>query len=577
MIEFDIVLDKIGHLGRYQIMLCALTYWLGIPSGLHNLASVFYAPPIDYRCNVPPIDNATVYPNLNESDILNLTTPYKSGKYDTCERYGYDLSECDGTFDCVNKSSPAIKCDMGYWFDTTEFTSTIDTTWGMICDEKIISTAVTAFYFAGMWAGAIVFGYTSDLYGRRITMFLTNIGALVFGIATAFAPYFWLFAILRFFVAMFSHGSFLSMTVYVIEISGNKRTPTGIHAHTAFAVGYILASLFSYFLRDWRYFYLGISLTPIPYIFFHFLVPESPRWHFSNLRDDEGKELSHKFAKHNKKEIHNDVWEEAETGDVNKESLERKYAVTDLFKQPRMRLITCNVMFSWFVISLMYYGLSLNAGSLSGNIFLNNALNGVMEIFGYFIVVALMDRIGRRILLSGAYLLGGCACIGSMLCAQFADGNQAVITTGVTMAFIGKIGAGAGFGIIYNYTAELYPTVVRVNGLGVGSMAARWGSILSPFVILAQDYIPWFPSALFGFFGIIAGFLALLYPETNKKRMPQTLEEAELFYKGLLEEINEEKDDLSDISTVSGCENVSYQDYEEEKTDVLPGINSTKL
>lgn len=38
---------------------------------------------------------------------------------------------------------------------------------------------------------------------------------------------------------------------------------------------------------------------------------------------------------------------------------------------------------------------------------------------------------------------------------------SAVITTGVVMAFIGKIGAGAAFSIVYNYTAELYPTVIR--------------------------------------------------------------------------------------------------------------------
>lgn len=65
---------------------------------------------------------------------------------------------------------------------------------------------------------------------------------------------------------------FVFENISVMEITGKKRTLTGINAHSAFAVGYMLNSVFSYFLRDWRWFYFGISLTPIPYILFHFFV-----------------------------------------------------------------------------------------------------------------------------------------------------------------------------------------------------------------------------------------------------------------------------------------------------------------
>lgn len=49
MIEFDFVLNHIGHLGRYQVLLVFLVYWHGIPAGLHNIASVFYAAPVQFR------------------------------------------------------------------------------------------------------------------------------------------------------------------------------------------------------------------------------------------------------------------------------------------------------------------------------------------------------------------------------------------------------------------------------------------------------------------------------------------------------------------------------------------------
>ena len=40
---------------------------------------------------------------------------------------------------------------------------------------------------------------------------------------------------------------------------------------------------------------------------------------------------------------------------------------------------------------MVYYGLSLNAGSLAGDIFLNNALNGLLEIVGYIFVHLTID------------------------------------------------------------------------------------------------------------------------------------------------------------------------------------------
>ena len=38
----------------------------------------------------------------------------------------------------------------------------------------------------------------------------------------------------------------------------------------------------------------------------------------------------------------------------------------ELFRRPKMRWITLNMMFNWFVNSLVYYGLSLNSGALAG-------------------------------------------------------------------------------------------------------------------------------------------------------------------------------------------------------------------
>ena len=52
----------------------------------------------------------------------------------------------------------------------------------------------------------------------------------------------------------------------------------------------------------------------------------------------------------------------------------------------------------------------------------------------------------------------------------------------ITFAMIGKFCVTSSFGIIYVYSAEIYPTVVRNVGVGSSSMVGRIGSILAPFV-----------------------------------------------------------------------------------------------
>jgi len=533
MIDFDVILTKIGALGRYQTLLVVLVFYLAIPSGLHNVASVFYAANTEYSCNVPPLDNKTLYPSLTDEDIQNYTTPKNSeNSFDGCKRYGYDLETCvPPELTCVDKTAPVINCDKGYHFYFDEFDSTTLSEWDLVCGRSILSTMATSFFFAGMWFGAILFGYIGDRYGRKLTLLITTIGSVLCGVGVGLTPWFELFVVLRFLTAAFSHGGYLMMFVYVVEITGPKRNVTGIHSHSAFAIGYSLNSLFAYFLRDWRAFYIAISLTPLPYLIMHFFVPESPRWYFSNGRDEEGKKLAEVFAKRNGKILTEQDWQDATIDEKTVAGLNMKYSFLDLFKHKQMRSVILKMMFCWFATALVYYGLSLNAGSLSGNIFINNALNGCIELVAYFFVQYTIDILGRRVLLCSMFTLQGVSCILSTVLTELADGNEAMETAATVFAFVGKCGVSACFSIVYNYCAELFPTVVRGNALGVSSMASRWGSISSPYLIFLQDYVSWLPFTIFGAVALLAAFLTLFLPETKGVDMMQTMEEAENFYK----------------------------------------------
>ena len=61
--------------------------------------------------------------------------------------------------------------------------------------------------------------------------------------------------------------------------------------------------------------------------------------------------------------------------------------------------------------------LGLNAGSLAGDVFTNNALMGFFEIIAHCVAPLIMDMkyLGRRGALSLMFFIGGISCLGSLL------------------------------------------------------------------------------------------------------------------------------------------------------------------
>jgi len=83
---------------------------------------------------------------------------------------------------------------------------------------------------------------------------------------------------------------------------------------------------------------------------------------------------------------------------------------------------------------------------------------------------------------------------------------------------------------VYLVTAELFPTVLRNTAQGTGSMTARIGGILAPYVALMAQ-LPGlsiaFPVVIFSVVSTLAGILMYWVPETLFSPMHQTIEETE--------------------------------------------------
>lgn len=194
----------------------------------------------------------------------------------------------------------------------------------------------------------------------------------------------------------------------------------------------------------------------------------------------------------------------------------------DLFRTPNLRKKTLNICLAWFANSLAYYGLSLGTGSLKGNPFVLLFLMGLVEFPGYVAIVYLLDKLGRRTPTSSCMIAGGLCCIASALMIP----GSALATTTV---MFGKFFIATSFAIVYNYSAELFPTIVRNSALGLGSMCARLSGTMTPMITLLDKFDHTLPAVVFAIIALISGLLVMYLPETMNASMPQSIEDGEKF------------------------------------------------
>ncbi|KAF2881386.1 hypothetical protein ILUMI_24784 [Ignelater luminosus] len=473
----DIVQKSIGVMGRWHIWVCFVIFLVKFPVAWHQLSIVFVAPPITFTC----ADNST----------------------DKCS---------------ANCSS--------HVFNRSVFTETIATQWDLVCEKTQLANFAQTVTMLGILFGNLLFGILSDKFGRRIPLVIAVVIQVVSGTAAAFSPWFWLFLVLRFICASATGGTMVTSFVLVMELIGTKwRTALGILYQIPFNLGHLTLALMGYFLRDWRYFQLAISIPSVILIAYYWVLPESPRWLLAVGKSEEAIKVMENAAHHNglsTASIKNDVNTYMQKQEASQQQAGKLF---DLVRTPNMRSKTFCVSFNWIVCGLCFFGVAQFIGQLGGNIFVNVAFSAVIQIPGTFFSIWSMKSLGRRYTLMGANLIAGCSCLLIALVPAHPTWPKAAL------GCFGMFGLSVSFPTVYIFSGELYPTVIRNIGVGTSSMCARIGSMLAPFVAGLAGYEPWIPPVIFGIVPLIGAILCLRLPETLDCKLPETLQDAEMFGK----------------------------------------------
>ncbi|XP_050466688.1 organic cation transporter protein [Cataglyphis hispanica] len=528
---YDDVILHMGEFGRYQRRVYLLLCLPAISCAFHKLAGVFLGAKVNSRCLLPHeyAENATFH--LSQ-DILNASYPWDNefGDWSQCLSRNV-IGAVNGTI--VEKAisdearGGGISRCKQYVYDTSVYKSTTTSEWDLVCDKAWLRATGDSLFMVGVMLGSMIFGGLSDKYGRRPIFFLSLVIQLVGGILVAVAPEFISYVIFRLIVGSTTSGVFLVAYVIALEMVGpKKRLVAGVGVQLFFTTGYILTAGFAYFITNWRMLQIALTVPSIAFLLYWWFIPESARWLLTKGRLQEAKDLLQRASLENGVEMPTEALDTL-LNNNSEDSMpdKKKPSLFDLFRYPNMRRKSIVLFFNWLVNSGTYYGLSWHASNLGGNDYVNFVISGIVEVPAYTFLIFTLNRWGRKIILCGCMMLSGLA----LLATLFVPPDMPWLI--VCLAMIGKLAITSSYGAIYVFTAEQFPTVIRNVGLGASSTFARIGGVIAPYVNhLSEIWIP-LPLVIFGSCAFFGGLMSLLLPETLNKKLPESIQDGELFGK----------------------------------------------
>lgn len=520
--KFENVLADIDGFGRFQIMIIVLSFLGRFTLPCHFMLSNFVAAVPSHHCDISSLDDGGMFMNLSQAERLIVSIPVEQdGTPSSCRMFPepqyHLLLNSSNITDVLT-----VSCQNGWVYDNSTFKSTLTSQWDLVCDRRSKNKATATIFFIGVMFGAMTFGSLSDRYGRRNLLLVSYVSAMLFAVASAFSTSYIMFTVLRFFTGFCITGIVIISTVLSVEwVDIEHRKMVGVIDSLSWTAGNILLTAIAYFVTEWRLLIVCVTSPLIVAIISWRWIPESARWLIANGQLEKAQMYLKKCAKMNRRDQSTHILETEKLSTiVMTEKQDRTYSYLDLIRTPKMRKLALRTGLLWFCIATTYYGISFNIAGFGLNLYLTQLVYALIELPAKISIYYFLDKIGRRSTEVGALVFAG-TCLGINIILKGTSVARTVV------AVIGKGFSAASFSTIVLYSSELYPTVVRQNGMGYNSFMARFGVAVAPLILLLDDVWKELPQTVLCSTAVIGAIVARTLPETRNRSLPETIEDIE--------------------------------------------------
>ncbi|XP_041980416.1 solute carrier family 22 member 16-like [Aricia agestis] len=509
--NLDAVLETLGPYGRYNLLNYVLVLFPVLLSSFFTCGFIFEAQSVDYRCEVEQCESN----NVTDWIQYAIPTNRETNRLESCVRYVSNSSQCQRE----EFTNVTVKCSRFVYENRESMVKEFD----LGCQEwkRVLVGTVHNF---GMFVTMLFTGAISDRFGRRVAVGMAATTSFIFGISRAFSKDYITYVVLHFVEAALGGGLYQSGYVFAVElVSSKQRVAISAACSTTFVTGVVLLSLLAWAVDNWRTYIIVLYTPALIVTIYVWFMKESARWLISKGKTADAIKTLRGAAKinnmdHTKLELRalgNPLVKSEENEDkVERSEFSKAIRSSIIWK----RLLMCSYL--WLTCSLVYYGFSINAVSLSSNKYLSFILVALVEIPAYVVVVVVLNKYGRKRVMMVNYFV--CA-VTSFLFAFLPRCDY----YSIPLYLVGKWCVTLTYSSVYIYVSEVFPTSMRQTLISFCSTAGKIGSLIAPLTPLLSLYHKSMPTVLFGSLCFVASCLTVLLPETRNTRLPDTIEEAE--------------------------------------------------
>ena len=395
----------------------------------------------------------------------------------------------------------------------------------------------------GMLIGAILFGYVTDLYGRKTMYMYDMVLFIIMTILEAFSFNFASLFAFRFLLGLGLGADYAIGATIISEFSPVKYRGKLLATNDlSWYVGAITAALTGFLLLplgsdSWRYMFIVGVIPAVIILILRKDVPESVRWLANKGKDEQAASIELELT--------------GRQDDLKKVRRDNKNPIRDLLSPKYFRSLLFIGIF-WFVFDAAFYGISIFSptileflGFTKQFAVLGSAAFDALAIIGVLLAIMLIDRIGRKAITIIGFtgMVISLGILGVITHFYSTKAEFLIVAVPILIFFLifyitEAIGPGT---TDFVYPVELFPTEDRATAQGFGTSVSRIGAILgiTAFPIIVADV--GFSTSLFFFAGLsIIGLLTTIFLGIETKGKS-------------LEEINmiEEQEPLEDKEPVS--------------------------